>query len=164
MKSLFLVRHAKSSWKFPELDDFERPLNKRGKTDAPLMGKLLKSKKVHPDIILSSSAIRAASTAKIIAKALAYPVEDILLKNEIYDAGIPELMQTIQAIDDNFGSALLVGHNPGLTFLANYLADHMVTNIPTCGIYAMELDISKWNQTGIKCGKFTFLDFPKGQH
>jgi phosphohistidine phosphatase len=163
MKNLFLVRHAKSSWNFPELDDFERPLNKRGKLDAPRMGRMLKDKKIMPDIMISSPATRAAMTARIIAEILAYPTDTISYAEKIYDAGIAELIETISAIDERHTSAMLVGHNPGLTFLANHIADHPVTNIPTCGIYAIDLDIHNWKQTTNKCGIFRFLEIPKRQ-
>jgi phosphohistidine phosphatase len=163
MKNLFLVRHGKSSWDLPELDDFERPLNNRGRLDAPLMARLLKNKKIKPDIMISSPASRAAMTTRIISGILDYPTSDIFYADKIYDAGIPELIQTIKTIGDHHTSAMLIGHNPGLTFLANHLADHHITNLPTCGICAIDLDIRKWSQTTDKCGKFRFLEFPKGQ-
>ena len=87
MKTLYLVRHAKSSWKYPNLDDFERPLNKRGRKNAPFMGKVLKELKVSPDLIISSPANRAAMTARIIAGKINYPLENILYSETIYEFG-----------------------------------------------------------------------------
>jgi phosphohistidine phosphatase len=161
MKTLYLVRHAKSSWKFPNLDDFDRPLNKRGKRDAPVMGKFLKERKILPDIIISSPAARAKKTAKIIAKALSYPKTDINFKKEIYEASAVGLLKIAAMINDKISSAMLFGHNPGMTYLANMLANVRIDNIPTCGVVCIELDIPSWNKISEDCGKLIFFEYPK---
>ena len=160
MKKLYLVRHAKSSWKYPALDDFERPLNKRGRSDAPKMGQWLKNEQIRPDVILSSPASRAAMTARIIAENLEYPLAQIKYIDVIYDASLNDLLNIISHIDNRYTKAFLVGHNPGLTFLANALGNSHVTNISTCGIYALDLDISTWKTVSEKCGSCLFYKSP----
>ena len=161
MKTLYLVRHAKSSWKYPELDDFERPLNKRGSQSAPLMGKILKKLKVAPDLVMSSPATRAAMTARIIAGKINYPLEEIQYTESIYEFSEDKLINVIEQIDDAVKKAMLVGHNPGLTDLANYISDHPVSNIPTCGVFCVHLDIASWAEIDEHCGKLEFFEFPK---
>lgn len=161
MKKLFLVRHAKSSWSEPGLSDFERPLNSRGKRDAPFMGKLLKEKNILPDKIISSAAIRAYTTARTIATEINYPIEKIETSNDIYEAGASEILNIIQSVDDNIKTLMLFGHNPGFTSLSNYLSDRQVDNIPTCGISCIEFDVDSWKNVNINQGKLTAFEFPK---
>ena len=116
MKSLYLVRHAKSSWKNPNLDDFERPLNKRGRKNAPFMGKVLKKLKVAPDLVISSPANRAATTARIIAAAINYPLKNIRYSEAIYEFGENALIHVVKQIDDTVNKAMVVGHNPAYIF------------------------------------------------
>ena len=139
MKTIYLVRHAKSSWKYPNLDDFERPLNKRGRKNAPFMGKVLKKLKVAPDLVISSPANRAATTARIIAAAINYPLKNIRYNEAIYE------------FSEN---ALIHG-------LANYIGDQPIGNIPTCGVFCAELNISSWKKISEHCGKLKFFEFPK---
>ena len=115
MKTIYLVRHAKSSWKYPNLDDFERPLNKRGRKNAPFMGSILKKLKVAPDLILSSPANRASMTARIIANKISYPLEKICFSESIYQFSANALIDAIKHLDDVVNKAMLVGHNPALT-------------------------------------------------
>ena len=161
MKTLYLVRHAKSSWKFPELDDFERPLNKRGKKDAPAMGRFLKDKDIMPDIIISSPAVRASMTTRIISDILSYPLSRVKYSDKIYEADTTSLLKVVSRIDDKYNSTMLVGHNPGMTYFANMLASARIDNIPTCGIICAELDISSWQEILENCGTFKFFKFPK---
>jgi phosphohistidine phosphatase len=161
MKTLYLVRHAKSSWKYPNLDDFERPLNKRGRKNAPFMGKLLKKLKVAPDLVISSPANRAAMTARIIAAAINYPLENILYSETIYEFSENVLIHVVKQIDDAVNKAMVVGHNPATNGLANYIGDQPISNIPTCGVFCVELEISSWAKIGEHCGKLKFFEFPK---
>ena len=161
MKTLYLVRHAKSSWKYPELDDFERPLNKRGKRDAPVMGSYLKDKKIIPEILISSPAVRAKKTAKIIAKKLDFPKHNIIFSEDIYEASTMGLLKITSRTDDKFNSAMLVGHNPSMTYYANTIANIRLDNIPTCGIAGIELNISSWKEISENCGKLLFFVYPK---
>jgi phosphohistidine phosphatase len=161
MKTLYLVRHAKSSWKYPRLDDFERPLNKRGRKNAPFMGSILKKLKVAPDIIISSPANRAATTARIIADTIDYPLEKIRYEETIYATSEYDLLQVIQQLDDAVSQAMLVSHNPAITDLANSIGDTAISNIPTSGVCCINLDISSWAKIGDQRGKLKFFDFPK---
>ena len=161
MKTIYLVRHAKSSWKYPDLDDFERPLNKRGRKNAPFMGTILKKLKVRPDLILSSPANRAAMTARIIADKIGYPLEKICFSESIYEFSANALIDVIKDLDDAVNKAMLIGHNPALTELANYIGDQPISNIPTCGIFCADLDIASWAKISDHCGKLKFFEFPK---
>ncbi len=161
MKTIYLVRHAKSSWKYPNLDDFERPLNKRGRKNAPFMGTILKKLKVAPDLIISSPANRAAMTARIIADKISYPLEKIRYSESIYEFSEDALIPVIKQIDDRVNKAMVVGHNPAANGLANYIGDRPISNIPTCGVCCVELDISSWAKISDHCGKVKFFEYPK---
>ena len=134
MKTLYLIRHAKSSWKLSNLSDFDRPLKKRGISDAPLMGSVLKQKGVKPDLMVSSPANRAISTAKLVAKELGYPQMEIEQNKGIYHAYITDLLKIVQSIDDKHNTVCLFGHNPGFTDLANFLTGTTIFNVPTSGV------------------------------
>ena len=161
MKRLYLIRHAKSSWKDQGLADIERPLNKRGKQDAPFMGKRLKETKVHPDLIVSSPAKRALKTAKVIAEEIGYPKKRIKTDESIYLAGVSTLLHVIQNIEDSYQQVMLFGHNPGFTDLAESLTNQKFDNIPTCGIVCMDFDINSWKKVSEGKGKVVFFDYPK---
>jgi phosphohistidine phosphatase len=161
MKRLYLVRHAKSSWKEPDLTDIERPLNTRGKQDAPCMGKRLKELKVHPDLIVSSPAKRARKTAKVIAKEIGFPKKDIVTNESIYLTGVSTLLIFIRNIKDSYQQVMLFGHNPGFTELAEYLTNQRFDNIPTCGIVCMDFDITSWKEVAEGKGDVVFFDYPK---
>ncbi len=161
MKTLYLLRHAKSSWDNPELDDFERPLNKRGHNDAPLIGNLLEKLNISPDLIISSPAIRASMTARIIADAIKYPLDRIRYDENIYEAGEMDLLEVIYTVDDTVDKLMLVGHNPSFTYLSHYLAKHHAQNISTCGLFAAELNITSWTKVKKNCGKLSLYEYPK---
>ena len=161
MKVLILVRHAKSSWDDPDLADIDRPLNKRGKKDAPEMGQRLLRQGIMPDLMISSPAKRARSTAKKIAKQLGFPKEKIQLAGDIYEAGPENLLRLIRNIQENPGILMLFGHNPGITEFANDLTGIDIHNIPTCGIVSIEFDVDDWQQVESKKGKLVSFDYPK---
>lgn len=161
MKRLYLVRHAKSSWKNPELTDFDRPLNKRGKRDAPIMGQRLRRAGERPDLIISSPAKRAAKTAKVLAGEIAYPRENISWVDELYGAGAQTLFEIVTDLDDSVSRVMLVAHNPGLTFFAEFLTGIAIENIPTSGVFAIDFDTSSWRDIHEAEGKPAFFDFPK---
>ena len=143
------------------MDDFERPLNKRGRKNAPFMGKVLKKLKVAPDVVLSSPANRAAMTARIIAASINYPLENIRYNEAIYEFSESALIHGVKRIDDAVNKAMVVGHNPAINGMANYIADQSISNIPTCGVFCVELDISSWTKISEHCGKLKFFEFPK---
>ncbi len=161
MKRLYLVRHAKSSWKDATLEDFDRPLNKRGQRDAPFMGKRLKFYKVSPDLIMSSPAKRAAKTAKVIAEEIGFPKKQIVYEDAIYEAGVKSLLRVIREINDSASQVLLFGHNPGLTMLAEYLSDAVIDNIPTCGVFCLDFNVTSWENVEEGKGTIVFFDYPK---
>jgi phosphohistidine phosphatase len=161
MKRLYLIRHAKSSWKESGVDDIDRPLNKRGKRDASFMGQRLKKYGMSPDLILSSPAKRALRTARIIAKELGYPKENIETRDAIYLQGISAILQEIHTLDDNHDTVMLFGHNPDFTILAKHLTDYQVDNIPTCGIFCVDVNVDSWSDVTEDRGDFVFFDYPK---
>lgn len=161
MKTLFIVRHAKSSWDNPELRDHERPLNARGKKNAPEMGKRLKKRKILPDLIISSTAERAKKTARKIAEEIGYPREKILKSDELYHADVEDLMDIVQMQSDSVKNLMIVGHNPGFTDFANFLADADIVNIPTSGVVAIKFSVEQWFQIVPSSGIVLFFDYPK---
>ena len=161
MKELIIVRHAKSSWKDSSLDDRERPLNKRGERDAPEIGARLARRKDRPDLIISSPAVRALTTAQIIAKRLGYPHKDIVVKDVLYGAGVVELLDVIRNIDESVATLMLFGHNPGLTELANHLGPRPIPNLPTCGVLHLKFEADVWPVVGHARGDEVLFDFPK---
>ncbi len=161
MKDLILIRHAKSSWKDSSLDDRERPLNKRGERDAPEMGARLARHRNRPDLIVSSPAVRALETARIIARKLGYPRKDIVVQERLYGAGVVELLDVIRNSDDSVVTLMLFGHNPGLTELANHLGPRPIPNLPTCGVLHLGFDTDTWPTVGYARGNEVLFDFPK---
>lgn len=166
MKKLILVRHAKSSWDNTDLADFDRPLNERGKKDAPRMGKRLKERGTHPDIMLTSPAIRALHTCQVIAGALDFSLAKIKTDRDLYHASDDQLLKVISRLpesSDNEQVVMLFGHNPGLTEFAERLLNETFDNIPTCGIVSAVLQIEKWRDVSWGCGKKEYFDFPKNK-
>lgn len=161
MKELILIRHAKSSWKDARLDDHDRTLNKRGERDAPFMAEVLKKRKVIPGLIVSSTAVRAFSTAKVFAKELDYKKDQIQLEKELYLAELEVLVEFVKRLPDEADTVLLFGHNPGITWLSNYFSSTNISNVPTCGICAIRFSLSHWNEVGAQQGDLEFFEFPK---
>lgn len=161
MKTLYLIRHAKSSWKDRSLDDFDRPLNKRGNRDAPLMGELLQERSPVPELILSSPALRAITTAHIIADAIGYPRGKILTDEAIYLASVDTLLEIIRNIHDRYSSVFMFGHNPGFTDLGNELTNSQIDNLPTAGLFHVEFDLSSWQDVAPGRGRLAAFEFPK---
>lgn len=165
MKTIYIIRHAKSSWDDPLQDDFERPLSDRGKRDAPRMGKRLKEKEIHPDLLLSSPAKRAVSTARKIAQVLKYSKDGILTDRKLYHADEETMLNVIQKLNNKYNVVMLFGHNPGITeFVKSFRDDEFVIdNIPTCGIIAFQLNVDTWQDVKWGKGKMLFFDYPKSK-
>ena len=161
MKKLYLVRHAKSSWADQIQTDHERPLSSRGKRDAPIIGDLLKSRDEIPDVIISSNAKRAITTAKIIADKLGYDENNIIKNDYIYDATTQNLLNVINSIDDSNNSAMLFGHNPVFTVLANLIGDKYIENMPTSAVAIFELEVKSWKDVNVDCGRLVGFEYPK---
>ncbi|MBM4201161.1 MAG: histidine phosphatase family protein [Gammaproteobacteria bacterium] len=161
MKNLILIRHAKSSWDDPDLDDRDRPLNDRGERDAPLMGAVLKARALAPDQLLSSPARRAFKTAKLIASAIGFPVDGITIDQRIYLANTGVLLDLIQQLPDRSNQIVMFGHNPGFTDLVNLLTDAGLGNVPTCGVASIEFTVDSWAAISPGAGRLGFFDYPK---
>lgn len=159
MKRLFIIRHAKSSWDDPSVDDFHRPLNERGMNDAPFMGQLLKERNILPDIIITSPAKRAEQTAECIAKEINFK-KTITPNQYLYDAYVTSLQETISYIYDAHDTAFLIGHNPGVSALA-YMYCDMKENLPTCSIVEIEFDCDSWMDADKKNAKLISYEYPK---
>jgi phosphohistidine phosphatase len=147
MKTLFLVRHAKSSRDDPTLPDKERPLNDRGKRDAPKMGERLAKLDVKPDLILSSPAIRALATAELIAKKLDYKTKDIVVVERLYATTAKDLLDVIHQLGENPKRVMLFGHNPELTEVAHRLSSE-ITDMPTCAVAEFCFATKSWSTVG----------------
>ena len=160
-RNLTLVRHAKSGWDDPGLTDFERPLTQRGLRNAPMMGQRLANTGCQVDIIISSPAVRAATTADMIAEEIGFDRNLILRKHSMYVAGLATLLEVIMQIDDCHRHAMLVGHNPGITQLCNHTCAASIDNMPTCGIACIEFDTQRWEDTVRKKGRLVEFDYPK---
>ena len=163
MKTLTLVRHAKSSWKDTSLSDRDRPLNKRGKRDAPEMGQRITAAGIRPSLIVSSPAVRAWTTAKIIADQIGYPREFLQRDSALYLASVNGILDVIVAQDAGFNNVMLVGHNPGFTDFANYLVPGLTNNIPTAGVVCVELDTDDWSLYDTPDANLVLYDFPKNR-
>ncbi|PID76274.1 MAG: phosphohistidine phosphatase [Deltaproteobacteria bacterium] len=159
-KTLVLIRHAKSSWSRPELADYDRPLNKRGKRDAPLMGRQLAARQVFPVFFISSPAKRARKTAEKIAAELDFPIGRLVYQPDIYHGGRENILQILHQIDEQHSTVFLVGHNPAITGLAESLGSMEIDNVPTAGLVGIGFD-GKWRDLGSGIGQTLFFDYPK---
>jgi phosphohistidine phosphatase len=145
MKTLYFIRHAKSSWDYPELSDEERPLIEKGIKKTKKIGNYLSANHINADVIISSHACRALDTAKIIAKKLNYPEDKIIIEKKIYGSGIDRLFDIIFGISNEYDTAFLFGHNPTFTNIANYFLEEKIDNLPTSGLFCVQFDTNEWN-------------------
>lgn len=160
-KELILIRHAKSSWSDPNLLDWARPLNKRGKRDAPFMGKRLAQHKCLPDLIISSPTKRTQKTTLKICKQLAYPKKKIVINELLYTSDIQDIYRLVRSCNHKTDRLFLVGHNYVITHFAEELTGADIFNIPTCGIVGIRFAITSWNQVKAGEGELLFFDYPK---
>ncbi len=164
MKTLFLIRHAKSSWDNITLSDFERPLNERGKTDAPKMAKKLRKKNIKIDAFISSPAKRAKKTAEYFISGFDRNKDEIIFISSLYDAGLNDFSQAVKDISDKYESAAVFSHNPGITAFANQLINNAnIDNMPTCSVFAVTANVDKWKDFSKTKKEFLFFDYPKKQ-
>jgi len=161
MKTLTLVRHAKSSWNDRSLSDRERPLNKRGERDAPFMSRSIAAAGVRPSQIISSPAVRAWTTAKIFARELGYPIEFLQREDGLYLASLDNLLDVVATQDVGFNNLMLFAHNPGLTDFANYLVPGLTNNLPTSGVVSVNLDSDDWMLYDRPKTELVLYDYPK---
>ena len=161
-RKLFMIRHAKSSWKNPLQSDYERPLNDRGEADAPMMGERLKKLNIQPDLIISSTAKRAAQTAKKIAAAMGYSGDDIKWYDKLYHCIPAVFEEVLYEVDDNVQTVFIVAHNPGITQFVNELSPSFQTdNMPTCGIVGVEFELKTWNEFSRVEKSVILFEYPK---
>lgn len=160
MKSVLLVRHAKSSWDF-DVDDFDRPLNPRGKTDAPVMAERLIKKEIQIDAFISSPAKRALSTAALFAEAYERKTKTILPVPSLYEPVIQAFDTVIKNLDDIYKILAVFSHNPAITDFANQLTSVRIDDMPTCAIFAVKADIKSWKEFASAPKQFWFFDYPK---
>lgn len=160
MKKLYLVRHAKSSWKEEGTHDMDRPLKGRGIRDANNTSVWLMEEGYHAELLISSPATRAVHTALIFAKNLDCAYSDIRIEEKIYEASTKEILDIIQSLDDKFDSVMLFGHNPTITNFVNKRIDHRIDNVPTTGVACLKFDIKKWSEISNKA-ELLFFDYPK---
>jgi phosphohistidine phosphatase len=155
------VRHAKSDWGDPSLDDFDRPLNDRGKRDAPVMAHRLLDKKIKIDAFISSPAKRARKTAGVFIETYKRDKDELILVDELYGAGENIFSNVVSTAKDKFDTIAVFSHNPGITDFANLLTTTRVDNIPTCGVFAVKADCKKWSEFADAKKEFWFFDYPK---
>jgi phosphohistidine phosphatase len=162
MKRLTLVRHAKSDWSLPGQNDWDRPLNKRGQRDAPEMARRLRSRRLKPDLILSSPAVRALTTAAVMARELKVPAAQVLQDERLYLAAPADLLAVIRELGGDAKHLMVFGHNPGMTECANQLsAGEHIDNLPTCGVFTAQFDIAAWGDLAWHSGQEAEFDYPK---
>ncbi len=163
MKTLTVLRHAKSSWKDSSLSDHDRPLNSRGERDAPVIAARIQKAGIRPSLILTSTAVRAWTTAKVVANEISYPTEFLQRHERLYHAGVRRIIEVLSEQDVGINSIMIVGHNPGLTDFANYLVPGLTHNIPTCGVVSMIIDSDDWNLKTSKNVELNTYDYPKNK-
>ena len=161
MKHLYLIRHAKSGWGTPGLADFDRTLDTRGEYDVTRMGKRLMALGVFPDLILTSPATRAITTARTIADELGYDPGGILSDDILYNAVPEDTLKIIRATAASCNSLMICGHNPNMTDLINQVSDFKVDSVPTCGAFCATFDVESWTDVKASDGTFVFFEYPK---
>ncbi len=161
MKTLLIIRHAKSSWDDLQLTDFERPLNDRGKKDAPVMAKRLRDRKIKIDRFISSPAKRAKKTAEGFIDEYGLKEKDLILLPSLYEASVRNFYEAAESINDKDDVVALFSHNPGITDFANTLTEQKIDNMPTCGVFAINIKIKTWEDFEKAEKQFLFFDYPK---
>ena len=162
MKRLTLVRHAKSDWSLAGQNDWDRPLNRRGQRDAPEMARRLRSRRLKPDLILSSPAVRALATATVMARELKVPAAHVLQDERLYLASPADLLAVVRELGGDARHLMVFGHNPGMTECANQLsAGDQIDNLPTCGVFTAQFDVVTWSDLGWHGGQDAEFDYPR---
>lgn len=160
MKTLYLIRHAKSSWSF-DLPDHDRPLGKRGRKDVIKMGKYLNENQPTPEVLITSTASRAFNTALFMCDQMGIEEENIIITKSLFHASPLEIISTIRKAPD-CNTLAVFGHNPGFTSAANSLANTLIDNIPTCGMVGISFEIHHWKEIKEGKGQLLFFYYPKG--
>jgi len=158
MKTLYIIRHAKSSWEF-DLQDHKRPLNNRGLRDADLVGKNLKTRIKSVDKVLSSDAERAKTTAKIILDNLDLNDDVFSLESKLYDFNGHQVIEVIKSCKEDVNTLMIFGHNHAFTSIVNLYGSEVIDNLPTAGVVGIQFDVNSWKD--ISVGKTVLTIFPK---
>ncbi|MDX8405510.1 MAG: histidine phosphatase family protein [Mariprofundus sp.] len=150
MKTLILIRHAKSDWDNPAAADYDRTLNKRGQRDAPVMGQRLADRKLMPQLFAASTAARARTTAELMAEAMGYPPAQLDWHKELYLASPATMLKIIRNTPDSVDCLALLAHNPGMSDLVERLSREPFANLPTCGVVTLTAGIEHWREAGCR--------------
>ena len=161
MKTIILIRHAKSDWSIPGLKDIDRPLNERGYSDAHKIGMLLRDKFIGKKLFISSPAIRAISTALIFSQEINYPQEKILLKPELYEAEAAVYENIIRSMDDEYDVVFIFGHNPTISEVIGQLSKTQTGELPTCSASVLIFETNRWSKTHTSTSTMEMQLFPK---
>lgn len=159
MKTLYIVRHAKSSWEYEGIKDIDRPLKKRGINDAHLMSKFLSKEIPCPDVFISSSANRALHTSVIFCRSFKYPLSNLKIRSQLYSFNDSYLVKVVRALDGGFNSAIIFSHDHGINTFVNKFGDKPIAHVTTCGIVGIQFEEKHWKN--IKKGKTILVEFPK---
>ena len=161
-KILLVIRHAKSSWDISTLNDFDRPLNERGKREAPMMAKRLIDKKIKVDAFVSSPAKRAKKTAELFCETFGSKPGEVVFISMLYQAAVEDFYDTVKNLDSSLHTVAIFSHNPGITAFVNTLTETVqIDNIPTCGIFAVKARTDKWADFKKAKKEYLFFDYPK---
>ena len=162
MKHITFIRHAKSDWdNSSSTKDIDRTLNERGRRVAPKMGMKLKELNLSPDHVVSSPSIRTRETVELVIEHLNFDLDTVEYIEELYEASTRNISNIINAFDEKFNDVVVIGHNPGLTYMCEYLTNEVLDNIPTCGVVRISFDISSWSMIVKGLGKLEYFIFPK---
>ena len=161
MKTIYLIRHAKSSWANHQLSDKERPLNQRGISDTQKIGKKLNELGFHPDKIISSSSVRTTETIKLLCQHIPYSFQDVAFTSTLYHPTNKDFISVIENVDDATNSIALVSHNYGISEFADYLTQDFVSAMPTCAVIAIDLEIDAWKEIIRGIGSTHWYIYPK---
>lgn len=162
MKTLLLVRHAKSSWDLATLNDFDRSLNERGKKDAPVMAQRLLDRKIDINTFVSSPAKRAKKTAELFCSIFKKDKEQIVFIPALYHASLNTFFEVVTQLNDDYNCVAIFSHNPIITEFVNQLVENVtIANMPTCGVFAVKTSITKWKEFSTSKKEFLFFDYPK---
>ncbi|MCF6182085.1 histidine phosphatase family protein [Lutibacter sp.] len=159
MKTLYIARHAKSSWEYEGINDIDRPLKKRGINDAYLISSVLQKKVACPDVFVASCANRALHTAMIFSYSFNYPLANLKISKSLYSFSDGYLIKTVKALDDSFDSAIIFSHDHGISDFVNKFGNEIVNHVPTCGVIGIKFENNHWKN--IKSGKTFLTEFPK---
>lgn len=160
MKTLYLVRHAKSSWQYEDISDYDRPLKGRGIRDAHLIAQYFQEEQSDPQVLISSPATRALHTSMIFARALNYPFSDIQVHDDLYLASSEQFLKYIQELDDRIESVMFFAHNPTITHFVNHCVERSITNVPTSGVVCLHFAEESWKNVKYQA-ELLYFDYPK---